>query len=113
MTPPDSFKLLPTPSDSFSLLLIPSGPSRFCAQREPLNLWLSAVYSVMAAPEPQAKLEDLLPAEESRRFTIEDWLWHRLCMVSRLLSSSASFWAHLIPSTGLHRALQRAFHDLP
>ena len=40
--------------------------------------WLSAVYSVLAAPEPQAKLEELLPPRE---MTIEDWLWHRLSMI--------------------------------
>ena len=37
------------------------------------------LYSVLAAPEPRAKMGDLMPSGD--RPSIEDWLWHKLSMV--------------------------------
>ena len=41
------------------------------------------MYSVLAAPQPEAKLDDLLGPGQ---MTIEDWLWHRMWMVRVQLS---------------------------
>ena len=52
-------------------------------QQPPRDKWMNAVYSVLAAPQPEAKLDDLLGPGQ---MTIEDWLWHRMWMVRVQLS---------------------------
>ena len=67
---------------------------------------LAAVYSVLCAPEPQAKLEELLP---SLQMTIEGWLWHRLCMVRvQLLEAAAAAGPALRATESQSRALTKA-----
>ena len=54
-------------------------------QQPPRDKWMNAVYSVLAAPQPEAKLDDLLELRPGQ-MTIEDWLWHRMWMVRVQLS---------------------------
>jgi hypothetical protein len=58
--------------------LIAKARQEYWANGAPTNRALAGVYSVLCAPEPLAKLEELMPTLE---LTIETWLWHRLCMV--------------------------------
>ena len=54
------------------------------------------LYSVLAAPEPRAKMGDLMPSGE--RPSIEDWLWHKLSMVLVQLEGGVDVVAPTSPS---------------
>lgn len=79
--------LLPFASSSTQDLAgaIEAARVEYWAQQQPRDKWMDAVYSVLAAPQPNAKLYDLLQLPAGQ-MTIEDWLWHQMWMVRVQLS---------------------------
>ena len=67
--------------------------------------WLSAVYSVLAAPEPQAKLEELLPPRE---MTIEEMMRDARVQQSRLDAESSDFLPNDVLRVNLDEFVERA-----
>ena len=85
-TPPAGGAAAAAPSTGAIAQRIADARAEYWANGAPADRSLAVVYSVLCAPEPQAKLEDLMPGLE---MSIEDWLWHRLCMVQTQLRETS------------------------
>ena len=72
---------------TFAKMISDARAEYWASEAQPANQWRSVIYSVLCAPEPQAKLEALMPS--NHELTIEEWLWHRLCMVRAQLIEEA------------------------
>lgn len=61
--------------------LIAAARNEYWAGGAPSEWHLAVAYSVLACPDVGAKLEELMPESARNQLTIEEWLWHRLCLV--------------------------------